>query len=209
MSRCCAGERNVFKATRKENAIAFRLREDAVREALKRILPFKPTMAQKRVLSEIVTDLEKPLPMNRLLQGDVGSGKTIIALQAAVIAIENGTQAALMAPTEILAVQHFLSARHILARAGYCVELLISGLKGSEKAAALERIRSGEAQLVIGTHALIEDNVEFGRLGFVAIDEQHRFGVLQRKRLMDKAAAHGQAPHVLVLTATPIPRTLS
>ncbi len=197
------------RAARKQNAIAFRVREDAVREALKRILPFKPTAAQKRVLGEIVADLEKPAPMNRLLQGDVGSGKTIIALQAAVIAIENGAQAALMAPTEILAVQHFLSARRILARAGYCVELLISGLKGSEKAAALECIRSGEAQLVIGTHALIEDNVEFARLGFVAIDEQHRFGVLQRKRLMDKAASHGHAPHVLVLTATPIPRTLS
>ncbi len=197
------------KATRKENAIAFRVREDSVREALKRILPFKPTAAQKRVLSEIAADVEKPAPMNRLLQGDVGSGKTIIALQAAVIAIENATQAALMAPTEILAVQHFLSARRILARAGYRVELLISGLKGSEKAAALERIRSGEAQLVIGTHALIEENVAFARLGFVAIDEQHRFGVLQRKRLMDKAVAHGHAPHVLVLTATPIPRTLS
>jgi ATP-dependent DNA helicase RecG len=197
------------KATRKENAIAFRVREDAVREALKRILPFKPTAAQKRVLAEIAADLEKPAPMNRLLQGDVGSGKTIIALQAAVIAIENGTQAALMAPTEILAVQHFLSARRILAKAGYRVELLISGLQAAEKSAALDRIRSGEAQLVIGTHALIEDNVEFSRLGFVAIDEQHRFGVLQRKRLMDKAAAHGHAPHVLVLTATPIPRTLS
>jgi ATP-dependent DNA helicase RecG len=197
------------RATRKENAIAFRVREDRVREALKRILPFKPTAAQKRVLAEIAADLEKPAPMNRLLQGDVGSGKTIIALQAAVIAIENGTQAALMAPTEILAVQHFLSARRILAKVGYGVELLISGLKGADKSAALERIRSGEAQLVIGTHALIEENVEFARLGFVAIDEQHRFGVLQRKRLMDKAAAHGHAPHVLVLTATPIPRTLS
>ena len=197
------------EATRKENAIAFRVREDSVREALKRILPFKPTAAQKRVLAEIAADLEKPAPMNRLLQGDVGSGKTIIALQAAVIAIENRTQAALMAPTEILAVQHFLSARRILSRAGYHVELLVSGMKSAEKAAALERIRSGEAQLVIGTHALIEDNVEFARLGFVAIDEQHRFGVLQRKRLMDKAAAHGHAPHVLVLTATPIPRTLS
>jgi len=147
--------------------------------------------------------------MNRLLQGDVGSGKTIVALQAAVIAIENGCQAALMAPTEILAVQHFLSARRVLAPGGYSVELLISGLKLSEKAAALERIHSGEAKLVIGTHALIEDNVEFQRLGFVAVDEQHRFGVLQRKRLMDKAAKHGHAPHVLVLTATPIPRTLS
>jgi ATP-dependent DNA helicase RecG len=197
------------EATRKENAIAFRVREDFVREALKRILPFKPTAAQKRVLAEIAADLEKPAPMNRLLQGDVGSGKTIIALQAAVIAIENHTQAALMAPTEILAVQHFLSARRILSHAGYKVDLLISGMKSAEKSAAFERIRSGEAQLVIGTHALIEDNVEFARLGFVAIDEQHRFGVLQRKRLMDKAAAHGQAPHVLVLTATPIPRTLS
>ena len=197
------------RATRKENAIAFRVREDRIREALKRILPFKPTEAQKRVLTEIVADLEKPAPMNRLLQGDVGSGKTIIALQAAVIAIENGTQAALMAPTEILAVQHFLSARRILGKAGYRVELLISGLKFAEKQAALERIHSGEAQLVIGTHALIEENVQFSRLGFVAIDEQHRFGVLQRKRLMDKAASHGHAPHVLVLTATPIPRTLS
>jgi len=197
------------RATRKENAIAFRMREDSVREALKRILPFKPTAAQKRVLAEIAADLEKPAPMNRLLQGDVGSGKTIVALQAAVIAMENGCQAALMAPTEILAVQHFLSARRILAPGGYRVELLISGLKFSEKTAALERIRSGEAQLVVGTHALIEENVEFARLGFVTIDEQHRFGVLQRKRLMDKAASQGHAPHVLVLTATPIPRTLS
>ncbi len=197
------------RAARKENAIAFRVREDNVREALKRILPFKPTAAQKRVLAEIAADLEKPASMNRLLQGDVGSGKTIVALQAAVIAIENGCQAALMAPTEILAVQHFLSARRILAAGGYRVELLISGMKFAEKNAALERIRSGEARLVIGTHALIEEKVEFARLGFVAIDEQHRFGVLQRKRLMDKAVSHGHAPHVLVLTATPIPRTLS
>jgi ATP-dependent DNA helicase RecG len=123
--------------------------------------------------------------------------------------MENGCQAALMAPTEILAVQHYLSARRILAPGGCRVELLISGLKFSQKATTLERIRSGEAQLVIGTHALIEDNVEFARLGFVAIDEQHRFGVLQRKRLMDKAVSQGHAPHVLVLTATPIPRTLS
>src|SRR5881394_3961171 len=184
------------KAARKENAIAFRLREDAVREALKRILPFKPTAAQKRVLAEIAADLEKPAPMNRLLQGDVGSGKTIIALQAVVIAIENSCQAALMAPTEILAVQHFLSARRLLAKAGYRVELLISGLKASEKSAALERIKSGQAQLVIGTHALIEENVKFARLGFVAIDEQHRFGVLQRKRLMDKAASRSEERRV-------------
>jgi ATP-dependent DNA helicase RecG len=197
------------KAVRKENAIPFRVREDKIREALKKILPFKPTAAQKRVLADIVADLERPVPMNRLLQGDVGSGKTIVALQAAVIAMENGCQTALMAPTEILAVQHYLSARRILAAGGYRVELLISGLKGAEKAAARDRIRSGEARLVIGTHALIEENVEFQRLGFVAIDEQHRFGVLQRKKLMDKAVKHGHAPHVLVLTATPIPRTLS
>ena len=197
------------KVRPKENAIAFHVREDRVREALKRILPFKPTVAQKRVLAEIAADLEKPTPMNRLLQGDVGSGKTIVALQAAVIAVENGCQAALMAPTEILAVQHFLSARRVLEKAGYKVELLVSGLKPSEKSAARERIASGEAQLVVGTHALIEDNVVFPRLGLVAIDEQHRFGVLQRKKLMEKAATHGHAPHVLVLTATPIPRTLS
>ena len=196
-------------AMRRENAIAFRVREDRIREALKRILPFKPTQAQKRVLAEIAADLEKPAPMNRLLQGDVGSGKTMVAFESAVIAIENGTQAALMAPTEILAVQHFLSARRILGRAGYRVELLISGLKLAEKEAALGRIRSGEAQLVIGTHALIEENVALRRLGFLAIDEQHRFGVLQRKRLMEKAASQGHAPHVLVQTATPIPRTLS
>src|SRR5262249_32081396 len=155
------------------------------------------------------TDLEKAAPMNRLLQGDVGSGKTIVALEAAVIAVENGTQAALMAPTEILAVQHYLGARRVLERAGYRVELLISGMKPAEKAAALERIGSGGSQLAIGTHALIEDNVQFARLGLVIIDEQHRFGVLQRKRLMDKASRRGHAPHVLVLTATPIPRTLA
>jgi ATP-dependent DNA helicase RecG len=197
------------QTTRRENAIPFRLREEKIRTALKRILPFKPTGAQKRALSEIAADLEKPFPMNRLLQGDVGSGKTMVALQAAVIAIENATQAAIMAPTEILAVQHYLGARRILEPAGYRVELVTSGMKFSEKTAALERLGSGASHLAVGTHALIEENVKFARLGFVAIDEQHRFGVLQRKRLMDKAAAHGHAPHVLVLTATPIPRTLS
>jgi len=143
--------------------------------------------------------------MNRLLQGDVGSGKTIVALEAATIVIENGCQVALMAPTEILAVQHYLAARKTFARMGYCVELLISGMKPAEKRAALDRVRSGAAQLVAGTHALIEPQVEFARLGLVIVDEQHRFGVLQRKELMEKAAA----PDVLVMTATPIPRTLS
>jgi ATP-dependent DNA helicase RecG len=197
-------------AMRKKNAqqqagIAFRVREPEVREALKRVLPFKPTDAQKRALGEIAQDLERGVPMNRLLQGDVGSGKTIVALEAATIVIENGYQVALMAPTEILAVQHYLSAQKIFARAGYRVELLISGLKTAEKKAALDRARSGEAQLVVGTHALLEPQVEFMRLGLVIVDEQHRFGVLQRKELMDK----GTAPDVLVMTATPIPRTLS
>ena len=193
------------RAAQQQAGIAFRVREPAIREAIKNVLPFKPTGAQKRALAEIAADLEKPVPMNRLLQGDVGSGKTIVALEAATIVIENGYQTALMAPTEILAVQHSLAAQKIFARAGYRVELLISGLKPSEKKAALERIRSGEAQLVVGTHALLEPQVEFHRLGLVIVDEQHRFGVLQRKELMEK----GTSPDVLVMTATPIPRTLS
>jgi ATP-dependent DNA helicase RecG len=193
------------KATQQQPGIAFRVREPAIREAIKRVLPFKPTEAQKRALSEIAADLERGVPMNRLLQGDVGSGKTIVALEAATIVIENGYQAALMAPTEILAVQHYLAARKIFARSGYRVELLISGLRSSEKRAALERVRSGAAQFIVGTHALLEPQVEFARLGLVIVDEQHRFGVLQRKELMEK----GTAPDVLVMTATPIPRTLS
>ena len=189
----------------RQAGIAFRVREPHIREALKRVLPFKPTVAQKRVLAEIAADLERPAPMHRLLQGDVGSGKTIVALEAAAIVIENGCQVALMAPTEILAVQHFLSARRIFARAGYQVELVISGLRPAGKRAAIERVRTGAAQLVVGTHALLEDPVAFSRLGLVIVDEQHRFGVLQRKRLAEK----GAAPDVLVMTATPIPRTLS
>jgi ATP-dependent DNA helicase RecG len=192
-------------AAQQQPGIAFRVREPVIREAIKRVLPFKPTEAQKRALGEIAADLERPIPMNRLLQGDVGSGKTIVALEAATIVIENGCQVALMAPTEILAVQHYLAARKIFARAGYRVELLISGMKPTEKRAALERLRSGAAQLVAGTHALLEPQVEFARLGLVIVDEQHRFGVLQRKELREKAAA----PDVLVMTATPIPRTLS
>ena len=188
---------------------ALGVREERIREALKRILPFKPTGAQKRVLAEIGADLERPVPMNRLLQGDVGSGKTIVALEAATIAIENGYQAALMAPTEILAVQHFLAAQRVFARAGYAVALLISGLKPAEKKAARERVRTGAAQFVVGTHALIEEDVKFARLGLAVVDEQHRFGVMQRKQLIEKGAGEGASPHVLVMTATPIPRTLA
>jgi ATP-dependent DNA helicase RecG len=193
------------RQARRQPGIAFPVREERIRQALKRILPFKPTAAQKRVLAEIAGDLEQPAPMNRLLQGDVGSGKTIVALEAAVIVIENGFQVALMAPTEILAVQHYLSSRRLFARSGYRVELLISGLKPAEKAAARERVRRGEAQFVVGTHALLEEPVEFAQLGLVIVDEQHRFGVLQRKRLREK----GAFPDVLVMTATPIPRTLA
>ncbi|HTA51189.1 MAG TPA: ATP-dependent DNA helicase RecG [Candidatus Acidoferrum sp.] len=185
--------------------IAMRVREDKVRGALKRILPFKPTAAQKRVLAEIAADLEQPFPMHRLLEGDVGSGKTIVALEAATIAIENGYQAALMAPTEILAAQHFLSARRILAPLGYGIDLLVSGQKRSEREEILGRVASGETKMLVGTHALIENPVTFAKLGLAIVDEQHRFGVLQRKRLIDK----GSAPHVLVMTATPIPRTLA
>jgi ATP-dependent DNA helicase RecG len=185
--------------------IALRVREDKIRDALKHMLPFKPTAAQKRVLAEIAGDLEKPFPMHRLLEGDVGSGKTIVALEAATIAIENGCQVALMAPTEILAAQHYLSARRIFAPAGYHVDLLVSGRKRAEREEALARVERGATQLVAGTHALIEEPVKFQRLGLAIIDEQHRFGVLQRKRLIEK----GASPHVLVMTATPIPRTLA
>ena len=193
------------KEVERDPGISFRVREARVREALRRILPFKPTEAQKRVLAEIAADLEKPTSMHRLLQGDVGSGKTIVALEAAAIVIENGYQAALMAPTEILAVQHFLSARRVFAASGYDVELLISGLKRQEKQGVFDRMRSGKAQFIVGTHALLEEPAEFARLGLVIVDEQHRFGVLQRKHLIEK----GVAPDVLVMTATPIPRTLA
>jgi ATP-dependent DNA helicase RecG len=182
-----------------------RVREEKIREAVKRILPFKPTSAQKRVLVEIAADLEHPYPMHRLLEGDVGSGKTIVAFEAATIVIENGYQVALMAPTEILAAQHYLSARRIFKNAGYGVELIVSGRSKSVKDSALARAESGEAQIIVGTHALIENPVIFKKLGMVIVDEQHRFGVLQRKRLTEK----GDSPHVLVMTATPIPRTLA
>jgi ATP-dependent DNA helicase RecG len=189
----------------RETGIAMRVREEKVREALKRMLPFKPTAAQKKVLAEIAADLERPYPMHRLLEGDVGSGKTIVALEAATIVIENGYQVALMAPTEILAAQHYLSARRIFQPAGYGVDLVVSGRKKQEREAVLARVESGETKLLVGTHALIEDPVKFARLGLAIVDEQHRFGVLQRKRLIEK----GASPHLLVMTATPIPRTLA
>jgi ATP-dependent DNA helicase RecG len=145
--------------------------------------------------------------MRRLLQGDVGSGKTIVALEAAVIAIENGYQVALMAPTEILATQHYLSARRILEGAGYRIVLLTGSQESSRKKHTRHHIAQGNAQLVIGTHALIQESVEFDKLGLVIVDEQHRFGVMQRFRLMKKT--NQAEPDVLVMTATPIPRTLA
>jgi ATP-dependent DNA helicase RecG len=196
---------------------------DQVRKALKQVLPFKPTTAQKRVLGEIVTDMRATKPMRRLLQGDVGSGKTIVALQAALVAIENGCQAAMMAPTEILATQHYLSAKKLLADAisphtgrPYRVTLLTGSLDERAKREARRRIFSGETDLAIGTHALVEEKVDFANLGLVIIDEQHRFGVQQRFQLSRKpnSGATRQSPlpsepDVLVMTATPIPRTLA
>jgi ATP-dependent DNA helicase RecG len=187
---------------------------DKVREALREVLPFHPTAAQKRALGEIVADMRSPSPMRRLLQGDVGSGKTIVALEAMLVAMENGYQAALMAPTEILATQHFLAARKLLERSSRKprVVLLTGSLDEDRKRTNRGLINRGEAQLVIGTHALIEEKVEFDRLGLVVVDEQHRFGVLQRFKLMKKPRPDGTAgpePDVLVMTATPIPRTLA
>jgi len=226
--------------------------DDNVRKALKQVLPFKPTAAQKRVLGEIVTDMRATKPMRRLLQGDVGSGKTIVALQAALVAIENGYQVAMMAPTEILATQHYLSAKKLLADAisphtgrPYRVTLLTGSLDLRAKRDARARIFRGETDLAIGTHALVEEKVDFANLGLVIIDEQHRFGVQQRFQLSRKntgASAPSSPrpisegltdplnsrqggvssearplsptdtpsePDVLVMTATPIPRTLA
>jgi ATP-dependent DNA helicase RecG len=226
-----------------QTGITFQLDERS-RQAIKKILPFHPTEAQKRVLKEIASDMEKPSPMRRLLQGDVGSGKTIVAFEAAIIAIENGYQVALMAPTEILAQQHYFSARRILENAGYRIVLLTGSLEADRKRDIRRHIAQGNAHLVIGTHALLEETVEFSKLGLVIVDEQHRFGVIQRLKLMKKtneegtgtggagssvpaagasgngakdAASHPAGPRatgpaepdVLVMTATPIPRTLA
>ncbi len=178
---------------------------EAVRSNIKTILPFHPTGAQKKVLKQIVDDMRSPRPMNRLLQGDVGSGKTIVAVQAALLAMANGYQVALMAPTEILATQHYLSIHQLLAPLPYSVDLLISGRTASDKKQLKSQIARGEVSMVVGTHALIESDVEFSKLGLVIVDEQHRFGVLQRYQLIRK----GPQPDVLVMTATPIPRTLA
>ena len=178
--------------------------DDAIRDRLKKILPFHPTASQKRAFKEIVDDLKAAHPMNRLLQGDVGCGKTIVAFEAIVIAVENGYQAVMMAPTEILAEQHYINARRVLEPLGYSIAFLRKGVQ-KDQPELLDEIRKGTIQLAIGTHALLEEAAGFRRLGLVVIDEQHRFGVVQRLRLIEK----GRRPNSLVMTATPIPRTLA
>ncbi len=192
------------RRARRERGISFSL-NDRVREQIKRMLPFRPTGAQKRVLGEIAADMKEPFPMLRMLQGDVGSGKTLVAAEAAIIAMENQYQVAVLAPTEILASQHFLTFKQLLEPLGYQVLLLT----GSDSAKAKKQkklvIEGGLAHVVVGTHAILQEDVSFEKLGLTIIDEQHRFGVLQRLQLMRK----GATPDVLVMTATPIPRTLA
>ena len=187
----------------KENGIAFS--KDAKMSDIIDSLPFKLTKAQLRVLEEIDKDMEREKPMNRLLQGDVGSGKTIVALTAAYKAVRSGYQAVIMAPTAILATQHLESFNEILKNTGIRSELLISGISKKKKEDLLLRLENGEIDILIGTHAVLEENVKFKNLGLVVTDEQHRFGVGQRTKIAEK----GKNPDILVMTATPIPRTLA
>ncbi len=180
---------------------------DRVRERIKEMLPFHPTGAQKRVLAEIAHNMSEPHPMYRLLQGDVGSGKTLVAAEAAIIAIENGYQVAMLAPTEILATQHYFYLKKLFQKLGYVTILVTGSSTAREKLQLKKLLAEGLAHVVVGTHALLEENVAFKRLGLAIVDEQHRFGVEQRQKLMTKG--DGMAPDVLVMTATPIPRTLA
>jgi ATP-dependent DNA helicase RecG len=191
--------------TRQERGIAMRIDADRLSEMLHRLVPFELTNAQKRVIHEIWSDMAQPHPMNRLLQGDVGSGKTIVAAAAILAAVDNQYQAAIMAPTEILAEQHYINLHRLFQPLGISVELLVGRLTNKQRQQARERIATGRGMVAVGTHALIQEGVEFARLGLAIVDEQHRFGVLQRAALRDK----GVMPHVLVMTATPIPRTLT
>ena len=179
--------------------------DDRIRESARAVLPFRLTNGQKQALKEIVDDLQRRYPMNRLLQGDVGAGKTIVALLAALVAMENGLQVAFMAPTEILAEQHFLNIARLLQSSRFRVALLTGSTAAAARREQLAEIEAGTIHLVVGTHALVQGDVAFHRLGLVVIDEQHRFGVLQRATLRAK----GLHPDVLVMTATPIPRTLA
>jgi ATP-dependent DNA helicase RecG len=192
------------RGVRREPGIAFDAGPGPVAEAT-RLLPFTLTPSQRRAVEEIARDMGHPEPMNRLLQGDVGSGKTAVAFVAIVLAVRSGWRAALMAPTEILAAQHARTLRGWLEGSGIELALVGAQARGKEQRAAREALASGKAQVAIGTHALLEEGVELGRLGLVVVDEQHRFGVLQRAQLI----ARGARPDVLVMTATPIPRTLA
>jgi ATP-dependent DNA helicase RecG len=179
--------------------------DDRIRESARRVLPFKLTAGQKDALRDIVDDMKRPEPMNRLLQGDVGAGKTIVALIAALVAMENGLQVAFMAPTEILADQHYITIRRLLEASRFRIASLTGSVSGAKRRAVLAEVASGAVHLVVGTHAVAEKGVAFRELGLVIIDEQHRFGVIQRAALREK----GTNPDVLVMTATPIPRTLA
>ena len=179
--------------------------DDRIRQAARDVLPFRLTGDQRRALKQIVDDLRSPRAMNRLLQGDVGSGKTIVALLAAVVAMENGLQVAFMSPTEILAEQHYANVARVLARSRFSTALLTGTLPARTRREVASRIANGASHLVVGTHALVQGAVSFRALGLAIIDEQHRFGVVQRATLRDK----GLDPDVLVMTATPIPRTLA
>lgn len=190
--------------TEKLPGIVFKV-NDSFHDPLRKLIPFRLTQAQERVLLEIKKDMATPYAMNRLIQGDVGCGKTLVALMSILIAIENGHQTALMAPTEILAVQHYLSLKIYLEALGKSAFLLTSDMKKKAKDEVLERIASGECDLLIGTHALIQKSVAFKKLGLAVVDEQHKFGVLQRATLVQK----GVRPDLLIMTATPIPRTLA
>ena len=183
--------------------------DDAIRARLKEALPFTLTAAQKRVIREIGEDFRSGRPMRRLLQGDVGSGKTIVAVLSAILAAECGFQTALMAPTEILAEQHFSSIFRIFSKTRFRAELLTGRVKGKVRRALLDALAGGRINLLVGTHALLEDPVEFRRLGLIVIDEQHRFGVAQRTTFAAKADPAGARPHLLVMSATPIPRSLA
>ena len=190
-------------------APALRPQAGGLSTQLLNVLPFSLTQAQQRVVNEIRTDLARPQPMHRLLQGDVGSGKTVVAALAATVAMDTGWQCALMAPTEILAEQHFRKLVHWLQPLGITVAWLTGSRKGKARDAMLAQVASGEAMLVVGTHAVIQRDVVFSRLGLAVVDEQHRFGVAQRLALRDKLQAQSLEPHLLMMSATPIPRTLA
>ncbi len=190
--------------TKHQKGISFNVKSELLKRFIER-LPFTLTEGQKRALKEILKDMRSPYPMRRLIQGDVGCGKTVVAIAAALVAIDNGYQVAFMAPTEILAEQHYRNIRELIKGMGINLFLLTASTPKGEKERIYSLLRSGEAHLVVGTHALIQEGVEFKKLGLVIIDEQHRFGVIQRKTLREK----GENPDLLVMTATPIPRTLA